>query len=106
VERSVFEAVEKSRCSREYPTAAVVRLAGLLHAEEQQALKHIAWQLCDSLGHQFVPGASFEENLSFFRQTLETVSRYVVASSCGNGLLATAHLSNSFEWPVFRVFQT
>lgn len=75
VDLAVRAAVEVSRASEGHAPAAVVRLTGVLHWEEQHALKAVARQLCTELERPFVASASFEENLNFFHDVLRSVSQ-------------------------------
>ena len=74
-------AAEASRTDGDTTPLAVVRLAGVLHWEEQHALKAVARQLCAALGCPYVASASFEENLKFFHDTLRSVSKCGAPSS-------------------------
>lgn len=53
----------------------MVRLTGLLHWDERHALKFIARQLCAAFGFKFRPGSSFEENLVFYNEVLNSISK-------------------------------
>jgi hypothetical protein len=75
VQRAVRAAVRESNPDPSRINTAVVKLTGVLHWEERHALKYIARQLCTAFKLDFVPGASFEENLSFFRAVLTSVSK-------------------------------
>ncbi|XP_024529267.1 origin of replication complex subunit 4 isoform X4 [Selaginella moellendorffii] len=53
---------------------SIVRLNGLLHADDRSALKEIAKQLCVEHELEFSKAASFEENLRFLTVILEQFS--------------------------------
>ena len=76
VQRAIKAALRATSVDATQSNTAVVNLTGLLHWEERHALKYIARQLCAAFKLDFVPGASFEENLSFFKAVLTSVSKY------------------------------
>ena len=71
--RRVLQSCNKDEGSAR--SCTVVRLTGLLHWDERHALKYIARQLCAAFEFKFRPGASFEENLTFYNEVLQLMSK-------------------------------
>ena len=57
------------------PTVGVVRLSGILHADDKAAVRHVASQLCAIWDCKFSKGASFSENLAFLREMVQELHK-------------------------------
>eukprot|EP00775_Hariotina_reticulata_P002948 gene2948-3233_t len=57
------------------PTLGAVRLSGVLHSEERAAFQEIAHQLCRTFNIPFSQHATFDDNISFFKQVLQELQR-------------------------------
>ena len=77
VERAVAELQRQCNRDADNPAVGVVRLAGLLHADERVAFREIARQLCTDfrLHGDFSRAASVEENIAFLRQLARQLRR-------------------------------
>eukprot|EP00884_Botryococcus_braunii_P011000 jgi/Botrbrau1/19901/Bobra.0059s0022.1 len=70
-ERVLSEIHAKFNGTQGPPVVGMVRLSGLLHAEERTAYREIARQLCLTFNCPFTKSASLEENLFFLRAMLK-----------------------------------
>lgn len=77
VERAVAELQRQCNRDADNPRVGVVRLAGLLHADERVAFREIARQLCAGfrLHGDFSRAASVEENIAFLRELARQLRR-------------------------------
>mmetsp|Transcript_25109 Transcript_25109/g.47456 ORF Transcript_25109/g.47456 Transcript_25109/m.47456 type:complete len:502 (-) Transcript_25109:143-1648(-) len=65
-----------SDAASEHPEHLVaVRLSGIVHTDDQQALRSVAQQLCDQQRLAYSKSASFEENMTFLHDMLSECAR-------------------------------
>jgi hypothetical protein len=76
VERVMRDLQHKYNVDSRSPVVGIVRLTGLMHADDRVAFREAARQLCAAFNlGAFVSSASFEENIIFLRDVLQELQR-------------------------------